>query len=657
MPPSDDSLWPTELEISDPLRQGLQDFAVIRLDFNGKILQWNTGAEIMFGYTAPEATGQSFEILFTPEDRAANAPAQELRGAALNEKSEDQRWHLRQDGHRIWVSGIVRALRNPDGELIGFSKIAREVTSHKLEELRREEALDRLKDEMEKRKRTEALAEERARVVGEQAALLDLAQDAILAISQEQIVEFWNHGAEQMYGWSKEEAVGKDAYALLHTEARIPLEEIEQIVYAEGEWQGELRQAHRSGREIEVSSRWVVWKKSGAPAGWLEINRDITKQKRMEAHLRQTDKLESLGVLAGGIAHDFNNLLTGILGNISLASERAERGLPISDILANASEASERAAMLTKQMLAYAGKGQFVVQPVNLSAVVRETMRLLAGSIPANVLVELALAHDLPPVDADTTQLQQVAMNLIMNAVEAIGPSGGQVIVKTGNQDVDSAAAATRYDIGRPTPGRYVVFEVHDSGAGIDPSIRENIFDPFFTTKFTGRGLGLAAVSGIVRSLNGAALVDSTPEQGTTFRILFPAGMASLATAVAGVQRKRPILVVDDEEVVRKAAEGMLRSRGYEVVVAATGREAVDTFRRLEGRFALVLLDMTMPGMNGEEVFQLIKEIRSDVPVFISSGHSEQEANRRFGGLGVAGFIQKPYTVKALTEKIAGVLK
>src|SRR5215831_14160940 len=713
---SDDSRWAMQTEASDVLHQSLQDYALITLDPDGHIMRWSAGAEKMFGYQQSEVAGQSFKMLFTPEDQAANAPARELGEAARSGKAEDQRWHVRKGGSRIWVMGIVRALRTEGGELTGFSKVAREVTSQKLEEMQRDAALhreqagrlkaekrwkyledifeslpaivalvqlpehvyafanrslrelaggrelvgrkirqehpelddlyfrlfdtvaatgrpyaaterliqfrgssgieeryfdfvyhpmhgegeeheavllfavdatdrvrtrqtaeqashaleaerDRLKSEIERRKSSETLAEERAAIVGEQAALLDLAQDGILAISHEMTIEFWNRGAEQMYGWRNEEAVGKNVHQLLQTEAPLPLGEIRRIVYTEGEWQGELKHRDRSGREINVSSRWALRKRNGAPSGWLEIVRDVTAQKRMEAHLREADKLESLGVLAGGIAHDFNNLLTGILGNLSLAIETTEPDSPIRDLLANASRASERAATLTQQMLAYAGKGQFVVQAVNLSAVVRETMKLHGGSSPPNARVEWALDDERLPGTTYETQLHQVDMNLILNAAEAIGPQPGKIVVKTGIQDVDRAATAARYDLGRPTEGRYVLLEVGDTGAGIDPSIKRNIFDPFFSTKFTGRGLGLAAVSGIVRALNGSVRIVSAPGQGTIFRILFPAAMPVPEQPDVQPERNYPILVVDDEEVVRTAAEVMLRSRGYEVLL------------------------------------------------------------------------------------------
>ncbi len=452
-----------------------------------------------------------------------------------------------------------------------------------------------------------------------------------------------------MYGWSREEAVGRNVHELLHTTAARPLEEIRAALFAEGEWNGELKHRNRSGQDLDVWSSWVVRRRSGKPSGWLEIARDITDRKRLEAHLRETQKLESLGLLAGGVAHDFNNILTGVIGNVSLAQELADPGSSIHSLLSDALAASERAALLIKQMLAYAGKGQFVVQPLDLSKVVRDTIPLAGRSISKGIQVELALSDQLPPVEADATQIEQVAMNFILNAAEAIDDRPGRITIRTGVREIDPAEPPKSYDIGQPEPGRYAVLEVHDTGPGIGDSVRPNIFDPFFTTKFTGRGLGLAAVSGIVRSLNGAIQVESSPGQGSTFRALLPVKMAPAPEP--GVARD-PILVVDDDEIVRRTADVMLRHRGYEVLLAEDGQQGVDLFRERQGRVSLVLLDMTMPVMSGEEAFRQMKAIRPGVPVIVSSGYTQEEAIRRFGGLGVADFIQKPYTVNALMEKI-----
>jgi signal transduction histidine kinase/CheY-like chemotaxis protein len=396
------------------------------------------------------------------------------------------------------------------------------------------------------------------------------------------------------------------------------------------------------------------------PAVKRELKESESRRQRreLEDQLRQAQKLESIGLLAGGVAHDFNNLLTGILGNASLAIESLDPPEPARTMLQDVIRASERAADLTRQLLAYAGKGRFVIQRLDLSAVVREISDLIRTSIPRRVDVRLELDHDLPPVEADSSQIQQLVMNLVINAGEAVGESAGVVLVRTSLRELDREAASRCGDVLRP--GKYVQLEVEDTGCGMDESTVQHIFDPFFTTKFTGRGLGLAAVQGIVRAHRGAIKVFSTPGAGTTFRALLPAAAPSAAELTRSRQdRAAPalagsgtVLVVDDESLVRRIARSTLERYGYGVVEASNGREGVEALRGSPRDFSLVLLDMMMPVMGGEEAFAKMKEIRPDLPIILSSGYDEQEATRRFAGKGVSGFIQKPYTSERLGRKV-----
>ena len=654
----------------------LQDYAVIIMAADGTVQSWSEGAEVIFGYTAAEIAGRPLAVLFTPEDQAQGAPAEELATAARQGRAEDERWHTRKGGNRIWVTGTVRALRDGAGEVTGFVKLAREVTTKKFAELSREAQMEqeqqaraelervngelqvegeRLAVEIRERERAEEVARTQASTLAEQAALLDLAQDAIFALRMDGRVTYWNRGAEKMYGWGKQEALGRNVHELLRTEFPIPLEEIRKALVQTGQWSGEGKHYTRSGEVLNVLTSWVLRAEDGKPTGWLEIARDVTEMRRFEEQLRETQKLESLGVLAGGVAHDFNNLLTGIMGNVSLAIEFGKSGADVSDILKNALHASEKAAFLTSQMLAYAGKGQFVVQFVDLASPVREAFRLVRGSIPDSVQVELDFSRDVCCIHADPTQLQQVAMNLILNAVEAVGEHGGEVVVRLTTRDVDPDEDEIRCDIGQLAPGHYGVLEVRDTGQGIDPSIRSKIFDPFFTTRFAGRGLGLASTAGIVRILHGAICVESEPGHGSTFQVFLPIERSAGARG-AGQKRQNPILIVDDEEVVLQTASAMLRNTGYEVALAENGRRAVDLFRQQDGRFTLVLLDLTMPVMGGPQTIRQLKAIRPEVPVLVSTGFTEETAMRRFAGADIAGFIQKPYTMHALVEKIRSIL-
>jgi two-component system, cell cycle sensor histidine kinase and response regulator CckA len=331
-------------------------------------------------------------------------------------------------------------------------------------------------------------------------------------------------------------------------------------------------------------------------------------------------------------------------------------------LIEDALRAAERAADLTRQLLAYAGKGRYVLQIVNLSLLVRQISQLVSASVPKTVQVRLQLAEDLPAVQADPGQLQQVIMNLIINGAEAIGPEGGTVLVRTAAQEVDEQYLGTLAAAGTGLrPGSYVMLEVHDSGCGMSDETISKIFEPFFTTKFTGRGLGLSAVLGIVQGHGGALKVYSKLSQGTTFKVLLPSVSAQPETAQAqpavDLTGHGTVLVVDDEEVVRKTAVHTLKQYGYEPVVACDGAEALDLFRRNPQRFVAVLLDLTMPVMSGEETLRQMRVLNPGIRVVLSSGYNEVEAIQRFTGKGLAGFIQKPYTAMALAKKMHEVVK
>ena len=402
------------------------------------------------------------------------------------------------------------------------------------------------------------------------------------------------------------------------------------------------------------------------PAVRRELRETVTRRERkdLEEQLRQAQKLESLGLLAGGVAHDFNNLLTGILGNASLVAEVWEPPAEARMLLEEVIRAGERAAHLTRQLLAYAGKGRFVVEPVDVSSLVREISSLVQTSISKKVRVILNLADDLPMVEADSSQIQQLVMNLLLNGAEASGDRAGTVVITTAMEHVDEARPRNMGAGQHLEPGDYICLRVQDNGCGMDEAVKARIFDPFFSTKFTGRGLGLSAVLGIVRSHRGDLALESRPGEGTVFEVLLPAMTRRNAARLAersGELRGRltgsgTVLLVDDEAVVRRTARAMLEQYGYTVYEAADGRAGVELLRAMRDRVVLVLLDLTMPVMGGEDAFGLMKQIRPDLKVVLTSGYDEQEATRRFAGRGVDGFIQKPYTSSLLGATLKNVL-
>jgi signal transduction histidine kinase/CheY-like chemotaxis protein len=390
--------------------------------------------------------------------------------------------------------------------------------------------------------------------------------------------------------------------------------------------------------------------------------RDITEIKALEEQLRQAAKLESLGVLAGGIAHDFNNLLVGILGNASLVRDTLPPSSSVRPMLESVIDASQRAAVLTRQLLAYAGKGKFVIQPVDVSDLVRDMTKLVKASIPKSVVLRPRLAPGLPPVVADMAQIQQLIMNLVINAAEAIGDNPGSVTITTGEQQiVDGETSGTTVGADPITPGRYVFFEVEDDGAGMDEATIAKIFDPFFTTKFTGRGLGLSAALGIVRGHQGFIQVASSPGLGSMFKVLFPVAQERIAPQPVhevknDLTGSGVILVVDDEEMVRRVATMMLADLGYTILEAANGQEAIELLQHNLSNIMLVILDLSMPVMDGEECLRRLRSVKPDVPVLLSSGFSETEAARRFQSAGAATFLQKPYTAQHLADLVKSAL-
>ncbi len=412
---------------------------------------------------------------------------------------------------------------------------------------------------------------------------------------------------------------------------------------------GERREVLLSAEAIELGGRRCI----------LALCHDVTDHRRAEETLRLAQKTESLGVLAGGVAHDFNNLLAVMLGHCALALQKLPLDADARRHVEKAVDASERAAGLTRQMLAYSGRGHFQIRPTDLNELVRVNVDLLAAALPKQVVLSARLAAGLPPVAADPSQMQQVVMNLVLNAAEAIGSRPGTVTVTTTRREVPAGERGFRQPTGEPlAPGVYAELAVRDDGMGMDAPTLSRIFEPFFTTKTTGRGLGLAATQGIVRGHRGGLAVESTPGAGSTFRLLFPAsfeapaeGKAALLGTASGL-----VLVVDDEEWVRDAIAAMLEAAGIAWIAAESGSTALRIFRERDPEISLVLLDLSMPGLSGEETFEELRRIRPGLRVLLSSGYAEDVATSRFLGRGLAGFIQKPYRPEALVAAIRRAL-
>ena len=523
--------------------------------------------------------------------------------------------------------------------------------------------------ELAERKRTEAAlreSEERFR------DLFDQAPIAYHEIDQNGLVQRVNQAECSVLGLETSEILGRpvwdfsapDQRELSRRAVRRKISE-EQAV---SPFQRSFAAKNGSVRVMEIHES-LIRDGTGGAVGIRSAMIDITKRveaenesERLEAQVRHAQKLESLGVLAGGIAHDFNNLLVGILGNAGLARMDLPPESKVQSTLLEIEAAGQRAADLTNQLLAYSGKGRFVVEPLDLSKLTGEMAHLLKVSVSIRASMEYELASEIPPIEGDATQIRQVVMNLIINASEATAEEGGVVRVSTGvlqasRQHLDGTVLG-----GDLAAGSYVYFRVNDNGQGMDEETMAKIFDPFFTTKFTGRGLGLAAVLGIVRGHRGTIEVITRPGAGTSFCVLFPAskrpaaGETPARASGEGWVGKGKVLVVDDDESVREVARAMLENCGFGVLTAVDGRQGVEVFRDHADETVAVLLDLTMPGMKADETVRELRLTRPNSKVILSSGYSEEEVTAQLGEKDIAGFIQKPYKLSEFSRKVREIV-
>ncbi|MBS1765915.1 MAG: PAS domain S-box protein [Acidobacteria bacterium] len=417
---------------------------------------------------------------------------------------------------------------------------------------------------------------------------------------------------------------------------------------------------HENGSKHEVEVTGSICRTGGRDF-MLVLARDITERLATERALQQSQKLESLGVLAGGIAHDFNNLLTAMMGNLSLAQLKSHPSSPSWPYLDALEKSLQRAADLTRQMLAYSGKGRFVTRVVDLNQTVEEMTHLLSVSIPKSISLRFHLSPSLPALEADPAQLQQVVMNLVTNAADAIGDQEGVIRITTTLVELDEAVILRDFPAQALEPGTHVSLEIADSGCGMDAETQARIFEPFFTTKPKGRGLGLSAMVGILRGHHAGIRIQSTPGKGTAFHVYLPAKAGAKAEerepqAAPPLQAKGAILVVEDEPDVRNGVVEGLKALGFEMVLEAEdGQEALEVFKARHGELALVVMDLTMPHMNGHQALKAMRAVNPRVPVIISSGF-DQSQDAEPGEAVPDGFLQKPYRLRDLRETVLSVL-
>lgn len=510
-------------------------------------------------------------------------------------------------------------------------------------------------------------------------SIIEHAMDGIFLVDTNGQVVEWNPAQARITGINQEEAMGSLAWdiwtQLLPDKQRSKLSQsylmgrIQQIMESgklPEHWRMAETEIQRSDGQVRIlqSRLFLIQREQGFMAG--SISRDVTEHIQMDEAMRQAQKIESLGILAGGAAHDFNNLLVAMLGQTSLALAKLSPTHPAVDHIKKAVKAAENAADLTQQMLAISGQGQFAKHKVQFNHLIEEELDLLTAVIPVHVTLTLELAESLPYVEVDRSQMQQVLTNLVINAAEAIGEKAGMIRIGTAVKNLTYAEIQSCRYIGAPlSEGVYVQVTIADNGPGMSAETIEKVFDPFFSTKKLGRGLGLSAVAGIVRGHQGAIWLDSNAGNGTIFSLLFPVGseMMGIAdeqpnaskhkkTAGPAFVSVRHVLVIDDQDTVCEAVTDILDLESIPVITALSGQAGIDIYRKRQADIGLVLLDLSMPGMNGHETYKELHKINPQVPVILSSGYDEEEVLRRFDDTGLVGFLKKPYNLSALIETV-----
>ncbi|PKA68995.1 hypothetical protein ATI02_1807 [Pseudomonas baetica] len=616
------------------------DYAIYMIDPDGIITSWNSGAKRFKGYEEAEILGEHFSRFYTAEDRAAGLPQRALDTAIREGRFEGEGWRVRKDGSNFWCHVVIDPIIAPDGELLGYAKITRDLTDRKM-------------------------AEETLKQSEQQFRLLvqGVTDYAIYMLSPEGLVSNWNQGAQRIKGYLPEEIIGQH-FSIFYTAEDREL----------GEPQRALEIATREGRFEKKS--WRVRKdgtrfmahvvvdairgETGTLLGFAKITRDVTEAHQAQQALENTrealfqaQKMQAIGQLSGGIAHDFNNLLMVILGNLEIVQKRIGDDPKITRLLENATQGALRGVSLTQRMLAFARRQELKTESVDIPQLVQGITGLLRSSMGPGIRIETRFPEDLEPVLADSNQLELALLNLATNARDAM-PDGGCVIISAEPQVVLELAHT---DL---AAGRYVCLSLTDSGEGMDAHTLALAKDPFFTTKGVGKGtgLGLSMVHGFIEQLGGRFILKSERAHGTTAQLWIPvavegAAARSLYLPVEAVAVPRlSVLVVDDDTLVMNSTILLLEDLGHRVVSATSGNAALALFDQGEV-IDLMITDMAMPQMSGAQLAHAVRLLKPDLPIILATGY----ADRLEGFAAQLPRLPKPFTQLNLVEIIAQSMK
>lgn len=605
---------------------------------NGRFSFVNRAFCEMVGYAADELLGeQSLQMLIAPDDLTVLNSHNQRH---LDTYVDDYELRLvHKDGRFIWNAIKIVPVRNGHGKITGSLSIHTDISA---------------------RKNAEAALLETEHFLR---SIMSSVQEGILVCDRELRVRYWNRHMEELTGLPMAEAMSRPIQQTCPFIAEIPLTDVLQTLSA-----GSSVPSFEKPFDYSPQGRkgWMnighspLLNAEGDVQGMVVVMRDITERKATEEMMRQTQKLESLGVMAGGIAHDFNNLLVAMLVQTDLAEAKMARDNPSREHVLKSAQAAKRAALVTRQLLTYVGQDVPEMAPLKLNELVMQNVPLIKAAVPSFVSINVDLHPDLPEMMGNEGQMQQVLMNLVLNAAEAVGDAAGEVIVRTSlTQGTAVSERGWQHGITRLIPGTSIMLEVVDNGIGMSTETLKRIFDPFFTTKFTGRGLGLAAVLGIVRSHDGTIAVESEEKKGTIFRLLFPIVETEISKLPQGESMPEmtpltqyTLLIIDDDESVCEAITDILSMEKMTVLKALNGRDGLDLYREHRESIDLVLLDYSMPGMSGGETLQALLAVDADVRVILSTGYAESRMQEYLNRGEVVGLLPKPFDLNSLVQTV-----